>query len=75
MEAKEEFANSRDNRRKIPGDIVERYEAYHFSSNQASNRQIDERNFYVRCGKCGKTPTQIFSQGHANDCWYFGQKF
>lgn len=54
----------------VPGDLVEQWWPSYFDtrSNAATQRQLEERNFYVPCSRCNRRISQILADGPVNAC-------
>lgn len=54
----------------VPGDLVDKWKPHFFDrrSTQATTRQTEERNFYVKCAICDRSITQINREGRSNSC-------
>ncbi|NAZ38360.1 Hsp70 family protein [Rubellimicrobium sp. CFH 75288] len=54
----------------VPGDLIEQWQPSYFDtrSNAATQRQLDERNFYVPCARCRRRISQIKAEGPVNAC-------
>ena len=54
----------------VPGDLVATWKSNYFDtrSRDATERQLEERNFYVPCARCKRTISQIKAEGPVNGC-------
>jgi actin-like ATPase involved in cell morphogenesis len=54
----------------VPGDIVATWQSGYYDTRSAlpSARQVDERNFYVPCARCGRMISQIMAEGPVEAC-------
>tara|TARA_R110000868_G_scaffold405577_1_gene685093 strand:- start:15216 stop:17087 length:1872 start_codon:yes stop_codon:yes gene_type:complete len=54
----------------VPGDLADRYRPYFFErqSVQATDRQMEERNFYIKCSMCNRSITTINREGPLEQC-------
>lgn len=54
----------------VPGDLIEQWRPSYFDtrSNSATERQLDERNFYVPCSRCKRRISQIKAEGPIKGC-------
>ena len=57
----------------IPGDLIDQWKPYFFSrqSGEATERQMEERSFYVVCAICGRSITRIILEGQISKCSKF----
>ena len=51
--------------RLVPGDLVESWQPSYFDTRckKATLKQMEERNFYVPCARCGRRSSQILAEG------------
>lgn len=56
--------------RAVPGDLVASWRSSYFDtrSQDATQRQKEERNFYIPCARCGRLESQIKSEGPIEGC-------
>jgi molecular chaperone DnaK (HSP70) len=54
----------------VPGDLADRWKPHFFDrqSTQATARQMEERNFYVKCAICDRSITRINREGRSESC-------
>jgi molecular chaperone DnaK len=54
----------------VPGDLADRWKPHYFDrqSTKATERQMEERNFYVKCAICDRSITQIDREGPSPKC-------
>ena len=54
----------------VPGDIVTKWRPDHFDirTSEASDRQREERAFYLTCSHCRRTISQIIADGPVEEC-------
>ncbi len=66
----EEERNKAQFWRTVPGDLVDKWKPTYFNkeSTEATNRQMEERNFYVLCAVCKRSITQIEREGQISIC-------
>lgn len=55
---------------RVPGDLAAKWKPSFFNrqSTKATARQMEERNFYIRCASCGRSITKIEREGRSNNC-------
>ncbi len=54
----------------LPGDLVDIWKPHFFDrrSSQATSRQLEERNFYLKCAICNRSITRIDREGRSEHC-------
>ena len=54
----------------VPGDLVATWKSNYFDTRNrdATERQLEERNFYVPCARCKRTISQIKAEGPVDGC-------
>ena len=54
----------------VPGDLADTWKPHFFDrrSTQATDRQMEERNFYVKCAICNRSITRINREGPSEHC-------
>jgi molecular chaperone DnaK len=54
----------------VPGDLADTWKPHFFDrqSTQATERQMEERNFYVKCAICDRSITKINREGRSELC-------
>ena len=54
----------------VPGDLADKWKPHFFDrqSTQATARQMEERNFYVKCAICDRSITRIKREGRSEEC-------
>jgi molecular chaperone DnaK len=54
----------------VPGDLVANWRPWYFDTRyqDATSRQMEERNFYIPCARCGRLESQIKAQGPIEGC-------
>ena len=54
----------------VPGDLVDKWKPHFFNrqSTKATLRQMEERNFYIKCEICNRSITTINREGRSEKC-------
>jgi molecular chaperone DnaK len=54
----------------VPGDLADKWKPNFFNkqSTEATSRQMEERNFYVKCAICNRSITTINREGRSEKC-------
>lgn len=54
----------------VPGDLIARWKSNYFDTRNrdATERQREERNFYIPCSRCKRTISQIKAEGPVTSC-------